>query len=58
MPLQRYGNAGETDIEVDGTVYRLRAGDSAFFSSSLPHGYYNKSQEITRILWVNTPPSF
>ena len=50
--------AGEVDLEVDGTIYRLRAGDSAFFPSSLAHGYYNKSKQITRILWVNTPPSF
>jgi transcriptional regulator with XRE-family HTH domain len=50
--------AGEVALEVDGTIYTLRAGDSAFFPSSLAHGYYNKSKQITRILWVNTPPSF
>jgi transcriptional regulator with XRE-family HTH domain len=50
--------SGEVDLEVDGKLYRLQAGDSAFFPSSLPHGYYNKSKHITRILWVNTPPSF
>jgi transcriptional regulator with XRE-family HTH domain len=50
--------AGEVDLEVDGQFYRLRAGDSAFFPSSLAHGYDNKSKQITRILWINTPPSF
>jgi transcriptional regulator with XRE-family HTH domain len=50
--------SGEVDIEVDGKIYPLRAGDSAFFPSSLAHGYYNKGKQITRILWVNTPPSF
>ncbi len=50
--------SGEVDIEVDGKIYLLRAGDSAFFPSSLAHGYYNKGKQITRILWVNTPPSF
>jgi uncharacterized cupin superfamily protein len=50
--------SGEVDIEVDGKIYPLRAGDSAFFPSSLPHGYYNRGKQITRILWVNTPPSF
>jgi len=50
--------SGEVDLEVDGKLYRLQAGDSAFFPSSLPHGYYNKGKQITRILWVNTPPSF
>jgi transcriptional regulator with XRE-family HTH domain len=50
--------SGEVNIEVDGKIYPLRAGDSAFFPSSLAHGYHNKGKQITRILWVNTPPSF
>jgi len=49
---------GEVDLEVEGIIYHLQAGDSFFFSSSLAHGYYNKGKKITRILWVNTPPSF
>jgi transcriptional regulator with XRE-family HTH domain len=49
---------GEVDLEVEGVIYHLQAGDSFFFSSSLAHGYYNKGKKITRILWVNTPPSF
>ena len=49
---------GEVDLEVEGVIYHLQAGDSFFFSSSLGHGYYNKGKTITRILWVNTPPSF
>ncbi len=49
---------GEVDLEVEGVVYPLQAGDSFFFSSSLAHGYYNGGKKITRILWVNTPPSF
>lgn len=49
---------GEVDLEVEGVIYHLQAGDSFFFSSSLAHGYYNKGKTITRILWVNTPPSF
>jgi transcriptional regulator with XRE-family HTH domain len=49
---------GEVDLEVEGVIYNLQAGDSFFFASSLAHGYYNKGKKITRILWVNTPPSF
>jgi transcriptional regulator with XRE-family HTH domain len=49
---------GEVDLEVEGVIYHLQAGDSFFFASSLAHGYYNKGKKITRILWVNTPPSF
>jgi transcriptional regulator with XRE-family HTH domain len=49
---------GEVDLEVERVIYHLQAGDSFFFASSLAHGYYNKGKKITRILWVNTPPSF
>jgi transcriptional regulator with XRE-family HTH domain len=50
--------SGEVELYVEGVKYGLRAGDSFFFPSSLAHGYYNKGKRITRILWVNTPPSF
>jgi transcriptional regulator with XRE-family HTH domain len=49
---------GQVELEVQGCVYQLNAGDSFFFPSSLPHGYHNKGKSVTRILWVNTPPSF
>jgi transcriptional regulator with XRE-family HTH domain len=49
---------GEVDLEVAGAIYELKAGDSFFFPSSLEHGYHNKGKQVTRILWVNTPPSF
>jgi uncharacterized cupin superfamily protein len=49
---------GEVDLEVEGTTYHLQTGDSFFFLSSLAHGYHNKGKKLSRILWVNTPPSF
>jgi len=49
---------GELDLEVDGEVYSLRAGDSFFFRSDLPHGYRNPGDVVARILWVNTPSTF
>ena len=49
---------GEVELEVASTVYKLKAGDSFFFPSQLEHGYHNKGTQVTRILWVNTPPSF
>lgn len=49
---------GEVELEVGGSTYMLKAGDSFFFPSSLEHGYRNRSKSVTRILWVNTPPSF
>lgn len=49
---------GVLDLEVDGRHYRLEAGTSFFFNSTLPHGYRNTGDRTTRVLWVNTPPTF
>lgn len=49
---------GELDLNVDGTEYHLKPGDSFFFPSRLPHGYRNPTDKETRVLWVNTPPTF
>ena len=49
---------GEFKITVGDETFRLQAGDSFFFPSTLPHGYSNPGTETTRVLWVNTPPTF
>lgn len=49
---------GELDLTVDGQTYRLKPGDSFFFRSDLAHGYRNPGDVETRVLWVNTPPTF
>ncbi len=49
---------GKLDLTVDGVTYRLEEGNSFFFSSSLPHGYRNPGKIKTRVLWVNSPPTF
>ncbi|MCC9623998.1 cupin domain-containing protein [Thalassospira sp. MA62] len=49
---------GELDLNVDGTEYHLTPGDSFFFPSQKPHGYRNPTDKETRVLWVNTPPTF
>lgn len=49
---------GALELEVDGKIYSLLAGDSFFFRSDLPHGYRNPGDSPARILWVNTPPTF
>jgi len=38
--------------------YELKAGDSLSFASSVPHRWSNPGQEPTRVLWVNSPPTF
>jgi DNA-binding transcriptional MerR regulator/quercetin dioxygenase-like cupin family protein len=38
--------------------YRLRAGDSLCFPSTLSHRWRNRAGGETRLLWINTPPTF
>ena len=39
--------------------YRLEcAGDALCFPSTLPHRWRNESSGETRLLWINTPPTF
>ena len=49
---------GEFELTVDGTTYSLKAGDSFFFRSELPHSYRNPGAIEARVLWVNAPPTF
>ena len=43
----------------DDETYRLRnAGDSLCFPSTLPHRWRNDAGGETRLLWINTPPTF
>ncbi|MCZ7675432.1 MAG: cupin domain-containing protein [Roseovarius sp.] len=49
---------GEFELILDNVVYRLRANDSFHFNSSRRHAYRNPGRTRTRVLWVNTPPTF
>jgi len=49
---------GEFELNVGGATYHLKPGDSFFFRSELPHSYRNSSNITTRVLWINTPPTF
>jgi len=49
---------GELQISVAETEYRLKPGDSFYFESATPHRWSNPGRTETRILWVNTPPTF
>jgi mannose-6-phosphate isomerase-like protein (cupin superfamily) len=49
---------GRLELIVDNSTYLLEEGDAFFFKSSLPHGYRNPGSIETKVLWVNTPPSF
>jgi quercetin dioxygenase-like cupin family protein/DNA-binding XRE family transcriptional regulator len=49
---------GRLELSIDETVYELNAGDSFAFPSNLAHTYRNPGSDVTRVLWVNTPPTF
>jgi transcriptional regulator with XRE-family HTH domain len=49
---------GQLELVVDGNTYLAAAGDSFFFRSNLPHSYRNPGETVTRVVWVNTPPTF
>ena len=40
------------------TELQLGPGDSFAFPSTLPHMYRNPGSEVTRVIWINTPPTF
>jgi len=47
---------GELELWVNNTRHQLGAGDSFFFRSELPHRWRNPGPDVTRVVWVNTPP--
>ena len=49
---------GELEIIVEKEEYRLKAGDSFYFESAMPHLWKNPGGAETWVLWVNTPPTF
>jgi transcriptional regulator with XRE-family HTH domain len=49
---------GELELIVDGRRFTAAAGDSFCFRSERPHSWRNLSPTGTRVLWVNTPPTF
>ena len=49
---------GELELTVDGRTYLLNPGDSFFFISDKPHAYRNPGKVTTRVIWINTPPTF
>ena len=50
---------GSFEIWLNGNEhYRLSAGDSLYFESSLPHRWRNSGRTEACLLWINTPPTF
>jgi len=50
---------GAIEIVLDATeIYQLNVGDSMSFASTRPHVYRNHGEVVSRVVWVNTPPTF
>jgi transcriptional regulator with XRE-family HTH domain len=49
---------GLLELSIDDTVYLLNPGDSFAFPSTLTHTYRNPGAGVTRVFWINTPPTF
>lgn len=49
---------GRLSVEIGGVWHELKAGDSIYFSSAMPHRWCNKSATVTEAIWVTSPPSF
>ncbi len=49
---------GQVELTVEGVTYLAEAGDSFFFRSNLAHSYRNPGDTVSRVIWVNTPPTF
>jgi transcriptional regulator with XRE-family HTH domain len=49
---------GQLELTVGDQTFLLAEDDSFFFRSELPHGYRNPGPGRTRVIFINTPPSF
>lgn len=49
---------GRLELTIDGVAHQLGPEDSFAFASHLPHTYRNNGSSVTRVLWINTPPTF
>jgi transcriptional regulator with XRE-family HTH domain len=49
---------GRLELVIGETPHELGPGDSFAFPSQLPHTYRNPGTQLTRVIWINTPPTF
>jgi transcriptional regulator with XRE-family HTH domain len=49
---------GVVDLELDGELHRMTAGDSITYRSSVPHRVINRGDGDAEGLWAISPPSF
>ncbi|MFC5522578.1 cupin domain-containing protein [Polaromonas jejuensis] len=49
---------GSLSLTIGDVTYQLCAGDSFYFASEQAHSYSNMGEAVTKVLWINTPPTF
>lgn len=50
---------GLLEVKLSGAkAYRLRPGDSLYYTSTTEHSWGNPGRKAARLIWVNTPPTF
>lgn len=49
---------GSLSLTIGEETYQLYPGDSFYFTSEQSHSYKNSGDQVTKVLWVNTPPTF
>ncbi len=49
---------GRLVLSIGEALHELGPGDSFAFPSNLAHTYRNPGSQVTRVIWVNTPPTF
>lgn len=49
---------GVLELKINDDTYVLHQGDSFYFQSEQPHSYSNPGQTPTKVIWVNTPPTY
>ena len=49
---------GTLEVTVGPETYTVGVGDSVYYRSELPHGFFNPGPEPARVLMISTPPTF
>jgi transcriptional regulator with XRE-family HTH domain len=49
---------GELEIDLDGSIHRVKKSESFYYNSSQPHSWTNPGKTETVVVWVISPPSF
>lgn len=49
---------GELEIDLDGSIHRVKKFESFYYNSSQPHSWINPGKTETVVVWVISPPTF